>query len=102
MSKFNHLPAEGFVRIWQIIGTKDQPGPIPVSRALWFQLVKIGAVPQPVRIGLRVTAYHVNEIRELIQFMADGYTFDDLAGYWPRKGGDTPIADGGTDLATHL
>ncbi len=51
------LPAEGFVRIWDIIGRKAQngvaatPGMIPVSRATWYSGVRSGRFPKPIKHG---------------------------------------------------
>ena len=98
MNSYTNWPAEGFLRLAQIIGTSDRRGPVPISRAKWYQLVRAGAVPQPVQIGPRTSAYHVSEIRELMQLLADGYTYQDLAGYWPKKANKAAIANGGNHL----
>jgi prophage regulatory protein len=65
------LPETGFVRLPNIIGnTKaDLPIPpiIPVSRSTWFAGVKSGRYPQPVKLGPRITAWRVSDIRALIE-----------------------------------
>ena len=56
------LPETGFVRVKQIIA----PGPIPVSRSTWWQGVKDGKYPPPVKLSENVTAWRVEDIRDLI------------------------------------
>ncbi len=71
------LPATGFLRLSAIIGrpaTKDDPGTpalIPVSASTWWTGVKSGRYPQPSRaLGLRITAWRVEDIRALIEATA--------------------------------
>ena len=65
------LPDTGFVRLPQIIGsTKTHPpvpALIPVSRSTWWAGVKSGRYPQPVKLGPRITAWRVEDIRRLIE-----------------------------------
>ena len=42
------------------------PGLIPVSHATWWRGIKEGRYPQPVKLGTRVTAWRVEDIRALI------------------------------------
>ena len=65
------LPETGFLRITQIIGNPKAippiPAVIPVSRSTWWEGVKSGRYPQPVKsLGLRITAWRVEDIRALI------------------------------------
>jgi len=64
-------PETGFLRLPQIVGdTKAQPpvpALIPVSRSTWWAGVKSGRYPQPVKLGPRITAWRVEDIRRLIQ-----------------------------------
>lgn len=65
------LPETGFLRIRQIIGDPDAvppvPAVIPVSKSTWWEGVRTGRYPQPVRtLGKRITAWHVDSIRALI------------------------------------
>jgi predicted DNA-binding transcriptional regulator AlpA len=67
----NQLPETGFLRLSQIIGnptaTPPIPAVIPVSKSTWWEGVKSGRYPQPVRtLGLRITAWRVEDIRALI------------------------------------
>ena len=67
----NTLPETGFLRLPQIVGNKktDPPIPaiIPVSKSTWWQGVKTGRYPQPVKLGERCTAWRVEDIRALIE-----------------------------------
>ena len=63
----NNLPTEGFLRLNQIIGSKDEPGIVPVSRSSWWAGVREGRFPPPVKLGKRTTAWRVSDIRALIE-----------------------------------
>ena len=70
MSKSNALPDSGFVRLPSIIAPK---GPIPVGKSTWWQGVQSGRFPKPIKIGPRITAWRVEEVRDLIaRLSADG------------------------------
>jgi predicted DNA-binding transcriptional regulator AlpA len=56
------LPPTGFLRLHQIV-----PVLIPVGKTTWWQGVKAGRYPQPVRLGPRTTAWRVEDIRALIE-----------------------------------
>lgn len=58
------LPAEGFVRLPQILAV------IPVSKSSWYAGVKSGRYPAPVKLGPRTSAWHVSDVRVLIEFVA--------------------------------
>ncbi len=60
------LPAEGFVRLGQVLRH------IPISRTSWLAGVKCGIYPAPVKLGVRVTAWRVEDIREFIKQAAQG------------------------------
>lgn len=84
----------GFIRLDQIIGReevtpeqaslnrkrgrgpiKPRPaiaGPIPVGKTCWWEGVKSGRFPRPVKLGPRVTAWRVEDIRELIRSISEG------------------------------
>lgn len=57
------LPTEGFVRLKRVIAPN---GPIPVSRSTWWQGVRDGKFPKPVKLSENVTAWRVEDIRDLI------------------------------------
>ena len=58
------LPKTGFVRLPSILAPY---GPIPVSKSTWWAGVKSGRFPKPVKLGLRITAWRVQDIRALIE-----------------------------------
>lgn len=64
----NQLPETGFLRIWQIVGNKKKntPALIPISRSSFLSGVKSGKYPKPVKLGERITAWKVEDIRTLI------------------------------------
>jgi predicted DNA-binding transcriptional regulator AlpA len=67
----SRLPAEGYVRIWDIIGRKAAkgrptiPGMIPVSSATWYAGVKSGRFPKPIKLG-GIAMWRVEDIRALV------------------------------------
>lgn len=56
------LPDTGFVRQSQLI-----PAIFPFSAATLWRKVKAGTFPKPVKLGPRITAWRVEDIRALIQ-----------------------------------
>ncbi|GGA01355.1 helix-turn-helix transcriptional regulator [Dyella caseinilytica] len=69
------LPATGYLRLPQIIGKKPNiekgdpglPAIIPVSKSTWFAGIRTGLYPRPVKLGERITAWRVEDIRALVQ-----------------------------------
>jgi prophage regulatory protein len=57
------LPKTGFVRLSSILAPH---GPIPVSKSTWWAGIKAGRFPKPVKLGPRITAWRVEDIRALI------------------------------------
>ena len=88
MNITNALPGDGYVRLPQIIGQKEispeqaaanrksgkgpkTPQPaitplFPISRAGWYQGIKKGLYPAPVKLSERVAAWPVSSIRALL------------------------------------
>lgn len=62
--KVSGLPSSGFVRLSSIFAPI---GPIPVGRSTWWEGVKSGRFPKPVKLGPRTTAWRVEDIRTLIE-----------------------------------
>jgi len=54
------LPAEGYARLPQILAA------IPVCKSSWWNGVKSGKYPKPVKLGPRTTVWRVEDIRALI------------------------------------
>lgn len=71
MNIVNSLPAEGYVRLPQIIGnpkaTPPIPAVVPVSRSTWFAGVRNGRYPKGVKLGPRTTVWRVDDIRALLK-----------------------------------
>jgi prophage regulatory protein len=67
--QMNSLPQTGFLRLPQIIGdpkaTPPIPPIIPVKKSCWWDGVKTGRFPKPVKLG-RCTMWRVEDIRALI------------------------------------
>lgn len=58
----NHLlPETGFIRLNQLLKI------IPVGKTTWWNGVKSGKFPKPVKLGARTTAWRVEDIRQFIQ-----------------------------------
>ena len=60
------LPAEGFVRLPQILAV------IPVGKTQFWEGIKTGKFPEPIKLGPRTTAWRVDDIRALITRMSEG------------------------------
>lgn len=67
----HYLPETGYIRLSQIVGDPKAeppiPAVIPVSKSTWWQGVKTGRFPRPVKLGPRITAWRVDDIRALIE-----------------------------------
>jgi prophage regulatory protein len=61
---YRDFPQTGFLRLSSILAPR---GPIPVGRSTWWQGVKTGRFPKPVKLGPRTTAWKVEDIRDLIE-----------------------------------
>lgn len=59
----------GYYRLWHIIGSpkKGIPPIIPVSASTWWDGVKSGRFPKPVKLSEKVTAWRKSEIEQLAQ-----------------------------------
>jgi prophage regulatory protein len=64
VSNHQSLPETGFVRLPAILAPG---GPIPVSKSTWWQGVKDGRFPKPVKLGPKTIAWRVEDIRILIE-----------------------------------
>jgi prophage regulatory protein len=62
------LPETGFIRLPTVLAL------IPVSKSTWWVGVKSGRFPKPVKIGPRITAWRVEEIRGLIERLSITHT----------------------------
>jgi len=70
------LPETGYLRLPQIVGKPSTataaaiPALIPVCKSTWWAGVRSGRFPQPVKLGERITAWRVEDIRALIEQVA--------------------------------
>lgn len=62
---FNQLPQTGFVRIPTILSF------VPVSKSTWWQGVKTGKYPRPVKHG-GFTFWKAEDIHDLIESISNG------------------------------
>ena len=54
------IPETGFVRLSQVLSV------IPVGKTCWWEGVKSGRFPKPIKLTERCTAWKVEDIRHLI------------------------------------
>jgi len=54
------IPREGFMRLSAILQV------IPIGKTTWWEGVKRGRFPKPVKLSSNVTAWHAEDIRNLI------------------------------------
>ncbi|MFO1243225.1 MAG: AlpA family phage regulatory protein [Rickettsiales bacterium] len=57
----NKLPETGFLRLSEVLRY------IPVGKSTWWAGVKSGRYPKAVKLGERITAWRVEDIRALIE-----------------------------------
>lgn len=66
----NKLPETGYLRIKHILGDKKSNPPItpliPICRTTWWEGVKSGRFPKPIKLTENVTVWKVEDIRKLI------------------------------------
>ena len=58
------LPEDGFVRLPTVLAL------IPVSKTTWWEGIRKGIFPKPVKLGPRVSAWRVQDIRDLMENVA--------------------------------
>lgn len=58
------LPDTGLLRLRDILAPA---GPIPVSRSTWWQGIRDGRFPKPLKLGARITVWRAEDIRSLIE-----------------------------------
>lgn len=63
-SKSTGIRPDSFVRLTSIL---SPDGPLPISRSSWWQKVRRGDFPQPIKLGPRTTAWRGQDIIELIE-----------------------------------
>jgi prophage regulatory protein len=63
------LPTSGFIRLKYILAPL---GPMPVGKSTWWAGVKNGRYPKPCKLGRRITAWRVADIRALLDELSKG------------------------------
>ncbi len=70
-AKMYLLPASGYLRAKQILGDLSSNPPIPpiipVSKSTWWDGVKSGRFPKPIKLGPGITVWRAEDIRQLIE-----------------------------------
>lgn len=59
------IPETGFMRLPQVLEV------IPLGKTSWWEGVKSGRFPKPVKLSPRCTAWKAEDIRELIQRISE-------------------------------
>jgi prophage regulatory protein len=60
-SNIYHLPEVGFVRLPQVLTV------FPVGKTCWWDGVRAGRYPKPVKLSARCIAWRAEDIRQLIK-----------------------------------
>jgi prophage regulatory protein len=67
------IPAEGFVRVRQLIGDRRLGiVPIlPISRSGMYAAIRDGRIPPPIKLGPKLLAWPANQIRAMLDGMKE-------------------------------
>ncbi len=60
------LPETGFLRVTEVLKL------IPVAESTWWAGVAKGSFPKPVKLGPKITAWKIEDIREYIDSFSSG------------------------------
>ena len=63
MATQDTFPRTGFVRLRDILAPA---GPIPVSKSTWWQGIRDGRFPKPLKLGDRASAWVESEVAEWV------------------------------------
>ncbi len=61
----HEFPETGFVRLEQVLSV------IPLGKTSWWEDVKSGRFPQPIKLSARCRAWRAEEIRALIKTLSE-------------------------------
>lgn len=61
-ASFDDLPNDGYVRLKQLL-----PAVVPFSPATFWRRVADGSFPAPTKLGERVTAWRVRDVRKWLE-----------------------------------
>lgn len=56
-----------FYRVKDIVGTKENPGPVPVSIPTIWRWVRNGTFPKPFKLGESTTVWNVDHVHEFVR-----------------------------------
>jgi predicted DNA-binding transcriptional regulator AlpA len=59
------IPETGFLRLPQVLSI------IPLGKTSWWEGVRSGRFPKPVKLSARCTAWRAEDIRDLIKNLSD-------------------------------
>ena len=59
------IPTIGFLRLAQVLTI------IPLSKSTWFEGIRAGRYPKPVKIGPRASAWKAEEIAALVEHLGN-------------------------------
>ena len=60
------------LRLKHIIGDGSNAPIIPISKSAWWEGVKQGKYPQPIKIGSNTTVWRSDDIQQLVNQICDG------------------------------
>jgi prophage regulatory protein len=61
----HEIPETGFMRLTQVLSV------IPLGKTSWWEGVRSGRFPKPVKLSARCTAWRAEDIRDLIKNLSD-------------------------------
>jgi prophage regulatory protein len=61
----HQFPETGFVRLPQVLSV------IPLGKTCWWEGVKSGRFPKPIKLSARCTAWRAEDIRNLIKDLGE-------------------------------
>jgi predicted DNA-binding transcriptional regulator AlpA len=61
----NDIPETGFLRLAQVLSI------IPLGKTCWWEGVRSGRFPRPVKLSARCTAWRAEDIRQLISDLSN-------------------------------
>ena len=64
------IPETGFVRLSQVLEV------IPLGKTCWWEGVKSGRFPKPVKLSERCIAWKAEDIRDLIKRISEQHVID--------------------------
>jgi predicted DNA-binding transcriptional regulator AlpA len=63
--QMHDIPETGFLRLPQVLSV------IPLGKTSWWEGVRSGRFPKPVKLSARCTAWRAEDIRQLIKALSE-------------------------------